>query len=321
MAEQFSREQPYWDREGQQQENVQRGPVPPPPPPPLSPPSRCVQASQEEAGFTPQNTEISLPSQEAAPPGVTVRMAATVREKMVAPVRDFKVTPRVAALLILFILAMNYWNRTLIRRMGDRQRAAARAARDRVFQRKYGLDRGAPGLVKEDLASGIKFKLFGKPQFQDQVMKSLVLISHYDNSLFQQLRQYVFAIRGADRTDFAIENGVPTILLTDNTAFRSPAWCAGAIARQFFHAQRHFEREKLRHELATPSVPGQKYLDGIAANPILNDFRDAKSIERMEREADAFQLLVMRAVGASTGELLLIQDRKPSDYSLVNDGK
>lgn len=155
--------------------------------------------------------------------------------------------------------------------------------------------------------------------FKPQVEKALELIWTADREVFNALKRHVYVIRMGDVTDFRIENGVPTIILTGRTALRSPTWCAGAIAHQLFVARNYFalERDRKRRalppELAKPKPQGE-------VNAIDVDYSDMDSIEDFEKQADNFQFLLMQAIGAPSNELNAIRTRKPYDYSFTHDG-
>jgi hypothetical protein len=317
-----------------QQQGAAGGQSATPPPPPVPPPPpdaqlNAVVSSPQEGALPPPETAVMPAAPETAPLNPVAKFTDGIFGKaysfLKAKSRDFQLTPQRAAVVIAVVLAGSIWNHIMIKRWLEREHTRARTQVQNSIQKNFifGRDAGRQDGVRQsqDFVSGFKLKIIGKPDFEDQVMKALGLIWNGDNAAFRQIKKYVYVIRRAEKTDFAIENDAPTILLTDNTAFRSATWCAGAIGRQFFHTRRYVERERLKHELAVPSTPGKAYLDSIASNPILSDYHDAQSIERMEREADDFQLKLMRAVGAPSAELLLIEDRQPFDYSLVNDGK
>ena len=215
-----------------------------------------------------------------------------------------------------------YFSKRQVEFIRARERAAVRESVRKAIEEHRRLSRpAAEPNPYDDAAAGFRLKIDGKQEFRNQVTSALQLLLQYDKDVFLQVRQYIYVIKRAEKTDFGIIDGAPAIMLTDATAFRSPTWCAGAIGRQLFHAKRYFERESLRRYLAQAPVQGRAPDPRLAASPLLQDLKDARTFENMERTADIFQMELMRKVGAPRAELDLIQRRKPFDYSLVNDGK
>ncbi|MDD4004147.1 MAG: hypothetical protein PHW69_02955 [Elusimicrobiaceae bacterium] len=156
--------------------------------------------------------------------------------------------------------------------------------------------------------------------FKPRVERALEMIWRADRTVFFALKRYVYVIRMGDVTDFKMENGVPTIVMTGRTAFRSETWCAGAIAHQLFVAMNYVaqQREQKRKTLPAGLAPAAPSADEAVAIPV--DYSDLDSIEFFEKKADAFQYKIMLAIDAPGNELNAIRNRAPHDYSYTHDG-
>ena len=220
------------------------------------------------------------------------------------------------------LVSMYYNNKTQEAEKAKFQAASKRLIDDQIREKAANLAKAtAVTSAAPDPAAGFRLQVLGKGEFSAQTMKAMQLIWQYDKPVFTELKQYVYVIREGDKTTFMMENNAPTIVLTSTTAYRSTTWCAGALARQFFHAKRYYEREKIKHQLSAPPEPGQQSMEKLSANPLLFDLKDAASMEKMEKEADAFQVELLRRIGAPRVEIALIENRTPFDYSLVSDGQ
>ncbi len=158
-------------------------------------------------------------------------------------------------------------------------------------------------------------------KFKPQVERALQLIWEADRAVFDDIKRNIYVIRMGDVTDFKIESGVPTIVLTGRTAFRSTTWCAGAIAHQLFVARNHFalKREEKLKSLPPGLAPASSdSATEMAAIPV--DYSDMDSIEAFEKQADAFQLNIMRLINAPSNEQNAIRNRPAYDYSFTHDG-
>jgi hypothetical protein len=240
-----------------------------------------------------------------------------------SPAGSKKAMSAIMAATIAFSLLSLYFNKRQVEIIRDRQNEIVRARVKKVLEERARQRKPlAESNPLNDAAAGFRLQILGKPEFKAQVINSLRLILQYDKTMFGEIKRYIYVIERADKTDFAVLDGAPTIMLTDNTAFKSVTWCAGEIARQLFHAERYFYREALKRRLAaTPVSGGQPPALTAAQSVMLSDLKDAQTFENMEKDADVFQMRLLRAIGAPRYELDLIQQRKPFDYSLVNDGK
>jgi preprotein translocase subunit SecG len=230
-------------------------------------------------------------------------------------------------LFLLFTIACSIVSIYYSNRTQETEKAKIQASRQRLLEETLNEKKAAAEKVAAtaaatpDPGAGFSLKVQGDDAFQKQAMQALQLIWQYDKPTFDDIKHYVYIIRPGNKTDFVLENNTPTIVLTSTTAFRSTTWCAGAIGRQFFHAKRYYDREKLKSQLSAPPEPGQPSHETIAANPLLFDFRDAATVEKMEKEADVFHADLLRKLGAPRLEIALVEKRTPFDYSLVNDGE
>lgn len=157
--------------------------------------------------------------------------------------------------------------------------------------------------------------------FKPQVERALQLVWEADRNVFDDIKRNIYVIRMGDVTDFKIESGVPTIVITGRTAFRSTTWCAGAIAHQLFVAKNYFALK--REERLKSLPPGLAPSSSASANEMaaINvDYSDMDSIEAFEKQADAFQLNIMRLINAPANEQNAIRNRPAYDYSFTHDG-
>lgn len=175
--------------------------------------------------------------------------------------------------------------------------------------------------IPDQAVTSFRLRISGSPQFEEKVKEAVYLIWKHDPEAFRFIKKYVYLIRRSNKTDFSVENGVPTVLLTDKTALKSPTWCAGAIAHQAFLAYFHYEKKRRSQTVRPPPLPGELSNLEVAHNPMAIEYTDFKSLYAMERRADSFQIKVMKRIGAPRSETRLIKNRKKDDFSLIHDGK
>lgn len=186
--------------------------------------------------------------------------------------------------------------------------------------------RPAPAQAKKEKlpgTEGISFQLrvAGSPEFEKSVKAAAFLIWKNDIESFKFIKNYVYVIRRADKTDFSVETGVPTAFITDNTALYSPTWCAGAIAHQAFHSYLYYRRKHFYSTKAAPPAPGKAPAFRPPPYMTVADDSDFSSALRLERDADRFQIRVMKKTGAPRAEIKLIEKREDADLSLTHDGR
>ena len=176
--------------------------------------------------------------------------------------------------------------------------------------------------IKNDAGvTAFKLDVRGDARFKNQVMKSLGMIWESDRPVFDELKQYVYVIRNAEKTDFAVESDIPSILISNSAAFKSATWCAGEIAHQMFHARQYYQEKQQQLAAKFPPPPGESPQGKVRANPLAVDYSDLNSIENFERQADLFQISVLKAVGAPVAEIRLIERRPALNYSATHDGR
>ncbi len=175
--------------------------------------------------------------------------------------------------------------------------------------------------LSDQAVTSFRLRISGSPQFEEKVKEAVYLIWKHDPDAFRFIKKYVYLIRRANKTDFSVENGVPTVSLTDKTAFKSPTWCAGAIAHQAYLAYLHYEKKRLRQTMRSPPLPGETSNLEVAHNPMAIEYTDFATMYAMERKADSFQIKVMKKVGSPRSETRLIKNRKKDDFSLIHNGR
>ena len=162
----------------------------------------------------------------------------------------------------------------------------------------------------------------GSPEFQAQVTHALKLIWMADRPTFLFIRNNLSVIRNEMQTGFYMENGRPVAALSNDHAFRSLTWCAGIIAHQAWHAAYALNKRKRAAAArpAAPPPPGEKSELQVEANPMRFDYSGLDAILYVEDKASAFQLDVLRKVGAPRRETDPLFRRAPRDFQLSHDG-
>lgn len=167
-----------------------------------------------------------------------------------------------------------------------------------------------------DPKSGIDIQ--GPPEFKSQVTHALKLIWMSDRETFLFLKKNLFVIRNETLTGFYLENGRPVAALTKAHAFRSLTWCAGILAHQGWHAW--YTLTKNKKSRVTPPLPGEKDGRVMDINPVRFNYKGMDAILYIEDKASAFQLDVLKKVGAPESEKRPVFRRAPRDFQYAHDG-
>lgn len=158
----------------------------------------------------------------------------------------------------------------------------------------------------------------GPPEFKSQVTHALKLVWLADRETFLFLRKHIHIIRNENKTDFYLDNGRPVAAISRDHAFRSLTWCAGILAHQGWHAWYTLARKKKSR--AAPPLPGEKDGRVLDINPARFDYKGLDAILYVEEKASAFQLDVLKKVGAPAGETRRVTRRGPRDFTHAHDG-
>ncbi|MDD2805218.1 MAG: hypothetical protein PHV33_06655 [Elusimicrobiales bacterium] len=161
----------------------------------------------------------------------------------------------------------------------------------------------------------------GPPEFKSQVTHALKLVWQADRQTFLFIRTNLSVIRNEMQTGFYLENGRSVAALSKDHAFRSLTWCAGIIAHQAWHAA--YTQAKKRRKAAQnlpPPPPGEKSERQVEANPMVFDYSGMAAILYVEDKASAFQLDVLKKIGAPARETGPLFRRAPRDFHLSHDG-
>jgi len=158
----------------------------------------------------------------------------------------------------------------------------------------------------------------GSPEFKSQVTHALKLIWMADRDTFLFIRDNLGVIRNEDKTGFYRDDGRSVAAISSDQAFRSLTWCAGIIAHQSWHSWHEVNAKK--KAVLTPPPPGQSADLKVEANPVRADYKGMDAIFNAEDKAAAFQLEVLRKVGAPGSETGLVLRRAPRDFSSAHDG-
>jgi hypothetical protein len=158
----------------------------------------------------------------------------------------------------------------------------------------------------------------GTPEFKSQVTHALKLIWMADRETFLFIRKNLYVVRNENKTDFYMENGRPVAAVSTDHAFRSMTWCAGVIAHQAWHAWYYMATRK--RDKPAPPPPGEKDERVLDVNPARLDYKGMDAILYMEDKASAFQLDVLKKVGAPRKETDPLFRRAPRDFTNSHDG-
>jgi hypothetical protein len=158
----------------------------------------------------------------------------------------------------------------------------------------------------------------GPPEFKSQVTHALKIIWMADRETFLFLKKNLFVIRNEDQTGFYMDNGRPVAALSKAHAFRSLTWCAGILAHQGWHAW--YTLTKNKKSRPAPPLPGEKDERVLDVNPARFDVKRMEDILYIEQKASAFQLDVLRKVGAPANETGPLSRRGPRDFQYSHDG-
>ena len=159
----------------------------------------------------------------------------------------------------------------------------------------------------------------GPPEFKSQVTHALKLIWMADRDTFLFIRRNLSVVRNDTQTGFYMENGRPVAALSKDHAFRSLTWCAGVIAHQAWHAAYTLNKSKKKAR-TVPPPPGDAGSLQVEANPMRFDYKGMEAILYVEDRSFAFQLQVLKKVGAPARETGPVFRRSPRDFHLAHDG-
>lgn len=165
----------------------------------------------------------------------------------------------------------------------------------------------------------VSIDIQGSPEFKGQVLNALKLIWAADRGSFLFIKNNLSVIRSQNMTGFYMDHGQTVAAISDANAFRSVTWCAGVIAHQAWHAAYALAKDKNK-VLSPPPPPGQKADLRVDANPVRVDYHGMDSLLGIEAKAFAFQLDVLRKVGAPRQETRRLLRRKSKDFSPAHDG-
>lgn len=167
-----------------------------------------------------------------------------------------------------------------------------------------------------DSRSGVDIQ--GSPEFVNQATRALKLIWLSDRETFFFLKRNLFIIRNEDKTGFYLDGGRPVAALSRDHAFRSLTWCAGVIAHQGWHAW--YTLTKNKKSRPAPPPPGEKDEREFRVNHANFDYKGLDAIFYIEDKASAFQLAVLRKVGAPARETGPVLRRAPREFQYAHDG-
>lgn len=158
----------------------------------------------------------------------------------------------------------------------------------------------------------------GPPEFKSQVTHALKLIWLADRETFLFLKKNLYVIRNETQTGFYLEGGRPVAALSTGHAFRSLTWCSGILAHQGWHAW--YTLTKKKKSRIAPPLPGEKDERVMDINPARFDYKGLDAILYIEDKASAFQLEVLKKVGATARETGLVARRGKRNFEHAHDG-
>jgi hypothetical protein len=158
----------------------------------------------------------------------------------------------------------------------------------------------------------------GPAEFKSQIMHALKLVWMADRDTFLFIKKNISSIRNENKTGFYRDGGRTVASLSSDHAFRSLTWCAGVLAHQAWHAW--YELSSVKKVRRAPPLPGDRDGRLPEANPARVDYKGLDVILDTEDRAFAFQLDVLRKVGAPKKETDLILRRIPRDFTSAHDG-
>ncbi len=179
-------------------------------------------------------------------------------------------------------------------------------------------DGSAAARLPEPYDPKVGIDIQGSPEFKSQVTHALKLIWMADRETFLFIKKNIYVVRNEDKTGFYMENGRPVAALSGDHAFRSLTWCAGVIAHQAWHAW--YTLEKNKRVSSPPPLPGEKDERVLDINPARFDYKGLDAILYIEDKASAFQLDVLKKVGAPKSETNPVFRRAPRDFKHAHDG-
>ncbi len=238
--------------------------------------------------------------------------------------KNFFATHKALAFLPLLLVGAGVWYL-----VDGRHRLAARSAAEAPAPEAFGDNArpaavpAAPELPKakvlpEAYDPKLALDIQGSEEFKSQVTHALKLIWMADRDTFLFVKNNLSVIRSEDKTGFYPDNGRAVAALSNANAFRSLTWCAGIIAHQAWHAWYYAaQRRKTR---PAPPLPGEAYDRKVDSNPMRVDYKGMDAILYMEDKAFAFQLDVLKKVGAPSKETGPVLRRAPRDFSGAHDG-
>jgi len=218
----------------------------------------------------------------------------------------FSIAVKVLAFLPLLLMGAGVWYYLSLRSVPDINLPSAAVTTGNIH--------AAPGAALPSLNLEIK----GPPEFVSQVTQALKLVWTADRDTFLFLKGAVYVIRNENKTDLYLEDGKPIAALSKAHAFRSHTWCAGIIAHQAWHAW--YAKKGAGKKLRAPPLPGQKNERQPDINPLRFDYKSLESILDMENRASAFQLEVLKKIGAPAAERNLVFRRGQRDFTTGHDG-
>lgn len=253
------------------------------------------------------------------------------------PHKNFFLTRKALALLPLLLMGVGVWYYIQGRMTAGQQEAAASGAA--VFApakeepAPAPAPEAAPPAAPDDVAAlgaaaaripdaydpkaGLDIQ--GPPSFKSQVTSALKLIWMADRESFLFIRRNLYVVRNETQTGFYMENGRPVAAVSKDHAFRSLTWCAGVIAHQAWHAAYTLNKAQKKARPAPPP-PGEQGALQVEANPMRFDYKGMDAILYVEDRASAFQLQILRKIGAPERETGPVFRRAPRDFHLAHDG-
>lgn len=139
----------------------------------------------------------------------------------------------------------------------------------------------------------------GSSKYRTQVQACLKLLSTKAPDDYRFIQGYVGVIAQHDKSGMLAWEEPPRYQMSDVTAFHSLSWCAGTIAHDAYHSYLY-----KKHSPKNGKPPYDKWA-GTSA----------------EQEAIAFQIRVMKKIGASRHEIEYLESLDGTHGDTNSDGK
>jgi hypothetical protein len=129
--------------------------------------------------------------------------------------------------------------------------------------------------------TSFKLQVTGTEEFKTRIALALTLIQEKNPKIYDMIRQYIYVINHSTKTGFKSIENVPTVFLSNESAFKSVTWCASELARGAFMAKDYYQRLRGIHDPQSQTMT-------------------------INERADKFQMNFLKAIGAPPSEIEMV---------------